>query len=555
MKTPSSTSKPKKYDDFHHCRYCATYGYRERKSVLSTTDKHGSPLRCIPLHLMGALDKRISVMIPTSKVVCSGCRYHKKIQFSLAPSSSSSSQSSKTSVSSSINKKRLRSATSSLIKRYKALTVEEKFYFIEKALSSKDIFYALLQLQKEQQSEEEDVGLQYQSEIEVQNPFNYLYHSLFLIQRSQKEYENVTATEKRNRRDLLTAVANVLKAEPLLLHKCTLSEPATIAISASPSMRKFIRTSYAKFHPHYSKRCTWLASEPSVKKYSQDLLSSFEIESGEIPIIPSPPASTSDAPSSQSIVERSSSTSSTTEKPITTTISSSASSVHTATTLSLSESSLSSLLSHSLTEAATTTTDTAAGTPSSSSSSSSSSFFNPTSYYYAKIKANSLVSFVKKTVEDTNMFLPNIHPQYQKSVMFSGDSTAGYFTLGISLVCRYQPQSRHSFSPIGITTAAEDYESIQKIFGDIYQTIASVEWEKDHGIQVFLGGDLKYFNTIMGLKAPSSSYPVLFCDWKAMKGDISEEEKNQVEYPQNVCHERTYETHMKNLEDLRKGNF
>lgn len=89
-----------------------------------------------------------------------------------------------------------------------------------------------------------------------------------------------------------------------------------------------------------------------------------------------------------------------------------------------------------------------------------------------------------------------------------GDTGGSYFSFGVQLVGRNNPQSSHSFIPLCLYQGKEDYKTISACCNNFIQSINSNKLNMN---SVFFGGDMNFLNTIAGIQNASSLYPCPFC--------------------------------------------
>jgi hypothetical protein len=95
-------------------------------------------------------------------------------------------------------------------------------------------------------------------------------------------------------------------------------------------------------------------------------------------------------------------------------------------------------------------------------------------------------------------------------VVIVGDVGAGFFSIGVQLVGRNKPQSRHSFIPLCMHPSADDYETIIASCTVMIEAFNSVQHDSSV-FKVFIGGDLKFLNAALGLKTAASLNPCPIC--------------------------------------------
>lgn len=165
-----------------------------------------------------------------------------------------------------------------------------------------------------------------------------------------------------------------------------------------------------------------------------------------------------------------------------------------------------------------------------------------------------LFEFLQYHVNQSNLVLPTQNNKLKKVAVFIGDTGAGCCTLGFSLPCRRDPQSRNSFIPVCILSGGEDYKAlssqpIKQLFVEInnlqklilqseqnssivssssssissYSSSSSTSTSISphpsinyHEIlDLLIGGDISYLQTIFGLfESSNATYPSPLCLWE-----------------------------------------
>jgi len=141
---------------------------------------------------------------------------------------------------------------------------------------------------------------------------------------------------------------------------------------------------------------------------------------------------------------------------------------------------------------------------------------------------------------------------------------SNFLVFSLTLLDNNQVFSSHGQHTIGIVNASENYICISESFSDIFNEIneimgTSINGEipfecsngKTYYHELFLGGDMKFLLTALGLNAANSKYSCLYCKIdKYSRGDMSKDENYySSEKMKRTLHE------MKILQSKKSNNF